>query len=483
MKTYQDLIMITGENNSHRDEASVMDFVRTVINDHEASDLYRTATIADRYDQKRNVTIEEYQKLLYTISGRAVPDNYSANWKIKSAFFHRFNLQEVQYLLGNGATWNNSSTGDKLGKDFDTRLQEIGHKSLIGGVAFGFFNLDHLEVFAVTEFAPLYDEENGALKAGVRFWQVAANKPLRATLYELDGYTDYIWKNGDGSVLHPKRPYIIKIRSSEVDGTEIYDFENYPTFPIVPLWANPHHQSEIVGLREQIDCYDLIKSGFANDIDDASLIYWTINNAGGMDDVDLAKFIERMHTIKAAVVEDDGAKAESHTMDVPYASREALLTRLRSDLYEDAMALDTKAIASGGSVVTAAIKAAYEPLNSKCDDFEYCIDEFLDGILAIAGIQDEAPTFTRSTLVNTQEEISTVVSAAQYLDSEYVTRKILNILGDGDQADDILKKMDEEDSERMTGGSEDQNPGENPPDSTEGAGGASEGIPGQVGGE
>ena len=55
MKTYQDLIMITGENNSHRDEASVMDFVRTVINDHEASDLYRTATIADRYDQKRGV--------------------------------------------------------------------------------------------------------------------------------------------------------------------------------------------------------------------------------------------------------------------------------------------------------------------------------------------------------------------------------------------------------------------------------------------
>lgn len=477
MKTYQDLINITGEGNANRDERSVMDFVRTVINDHKSSDLYRTAKIADRYDKKHNVTIEEYQKLLYTISGKAVPDNYSANWKVKSAFFHRFNLQEVQYLLGNGVVWNNSSTNDKLGKDFDTRLQDIGHKALVGGVAFGFFNLNHLEVFSVQEFAPIYDEENGALKAGVRFWQVDANKPLRATLYELDGYTDYIWKSGTGSVLHQKRPYIVKIRSSEVDGTEIYDFENYPTFPIVPLWANPAHQSEIVGLQEQIDCYDLIKSGFANDIDDASLIYWTINNAGGMDDVDLAKFVERMHTVRAAIMEDDGAHAEAHTMDVPYASREALLTRLRSDLYEDAMALDTKALASGGSVVTAAIKAAYEPLNSKCDDFEYCIDEFLDGILEIAGISDEEPTFTRSMLVNTQEEILTVVSAAQYLDSEYITRKILNILGDGDQADEILKRMDEEDIGRLTEGTEDQNPGETPDTSGEGNGEAPEGIP------
>ena len=60
-----------------------------------------------------------------------------------------------------------------------------------------------------------------------------------------------------------KRAYIINYEQSEIGGVEIYNEENYPSFPIVPLFANPQHQSELEGLREQIDCYDLIKSGFA----------------------------------------------------------------------------------------------------------------------------------------------------------------------------------------------------------------------------
>lgn len=435
MLTYQDFEAI-GQSEEVR-----MDFVLRLIHEHKSSAIYQTAIIAQDYDRQMNRTINQYQKLLYTMSGQAVPDNFSANYKMASKFFHRFVLQEVQYLLGNGVTWENKGTADKMGDDFDTRLQQLSKNALVGGVAFGFYNLDHIEVFKVTEFAPLYDEENGALMAGVRFWQIDDTKPLRATLYELDGYTDYLWNDGKGKVLKDKKPYKLNVRVSEADGTEIYDGENYPSFPIVPLFANEYKQSEIVGLREQIDAYDLIKSGFANDVDDASQIYWIIQNAGGMDDIDLAKFLERMKVVHAAVVEDGGANAEAHTMDVPYQSREALLERLSKDLYKDAMALDTDNISNGATTATQ-IRAAYEPLNSKCDDFEYYIHDFLDGILAVAGIEDEHATFTRSKIVNVQEEVQTVLSAASALDSDYVTEKILMLLGDGDKVDEVLRNMD-----------------------------------------
>ena len=442
MKTYQDLLRI-GESESKR-----IEFVKQVIGDHQASAGYREGLTAYEYAAHRNVTISQYQKLLYTMSGKAVPDNFSANWKMPSNFFHRFVTQEAQYLLGNGIMWREEDTADKLGGDFDTQLQKAGKAALIGGVAFGFWNLDHLDVFDIREFAPLYDEENGALMAGVRYWQLAADKPLRATLYELDGYTEYIWDGSKGSVLKEKRGYVMKTRTSAADGTEIYDFTNYPGFPIVPLWGNPYKQSELVGLRESIDCYDLIKSGFANDLDDASQIYWVIQNAGGMDDVDLAKFIERMKVVHAAAVDDNGAKAEAHTLEVPYASREALLERISGDLYRDAMALDTKQIA-GGAVTATQIRAAYEPLNSKTDDFEYCVHEFLDGILKIAEIDGEKATFTRSMLLNKSEEIQDIVQAAAYLDPDYVTRKLLMINGDGDKADEMIEKIHSDELNRM----------------------------------
>lgn len=439
MLTYQDLLTVPD------DDKARMEFVRAVISEHQSSELYKTAQIADEYDRHRNRTIVEYQKLLYDVTGNTVPDNWSANFKMASKFFNRFITQENQYLLGNGVTFGKEETKGKLGgDDFDTVIQDAGKKSLWGGVSFGFFNKDHVEVFTVLEYAPMMDEEDGSMKAGVRFWQIDPTKPLRATLYELDGYTDYIWNKRqdtgkyEGAVLHAKRPYIVKVRTSQADGDEIYDGENYPTFPIIPLWGNPHHQSELVGLREQIDCYDLIKSGYANNVDEGSLIYWTLQNAGGMDDVDLAQFIEKMKTLHAATT-DNAVSAEPHQLEAPYESREALLLKLRSDLYDDAMALDVKAI-EGGAVTATQIKAAYEPLNAKTDQFEYCVRDFLKRLLAVAGIED-VPTFTRSIIVNNQEEMQLVVMAAQFLPSDYITRKLLELLGDGDKADDILEQM------------------------------------------
>lgn len=447
MLSYQDLQRV-GENETDR-----MAFIEEVINTHRSSALYQNAKTAEAYYRKQNKTIMEFQKLLYTVTGEAIPDNYSANYKLRSLFFRRFVTQENQYLLSNGVSWDNPATEERLGtkrKSFDTQLQKAGIKALWGAVSFGFWNYDHMDVFDVLEYAPLWDENDGAMKAGVRFWQVADDKPLRATLYELDGYTDYIWnkveENGKveyaGQILHEKRKYMQIAVTSEADGTEILDGMNYEGFPIVPFWANEDHQTELEGLREQVDCYDLIKSGFANTVDEASYIYWAIQNAGGMDDIDLANFVERMKTVHAGLVEDSNARAEAHTIEAPYASREALLDRLRNDLYEDAMAFDVKQV-QGGAVTATQIKASYDNFNMKVNDYEAMVYEFVQGILEIAGIDDE-PTFTRSRIVNATEEIQTIIEAATFLERGYVTEKILTLLGDGDKAEEMIRNMDAE---------------------------------------
>ena len=155
MVTYQDLLAVGN------DEKKRIEFVRETINKHKSSELYKMAETAYLYDAKKNVTISQYEKTLTTVTGRIVKDNYSPNHKVISNFFDRFVCQQNQFLLGNGVTWQNEDTEKKVGKDFDSRLQYAGKNALIGGVSFGFWNLDHVEVFKVTEFAPMPDEENG----------------------------------------------------------------------------------------------------------------------------------------------------------------------------------------------------------------------------------------------------------------------------------------------------------------------------------
>lgn len=452
IKTYQDLLEV---GNIEKDR---MNFVLSAIREHQNSEQYKIAKDAEQYASGKNATIMNYQKLLYTLSGKVVPDNYSANHKCASGFFKRFVIQEAATLLGNGITFEGKDTKDKLGKNIDTVLYHGGKSALIQSVSFGFYNNGKVEFYKLTDFVPLYDEENGSLMAGIRFWQIDETKPLRATLFELDGYTDYVKrKNGEiklltdknGNEIGKKRAYIIDVKGDKKDikdGTLEYVGRNYPTFPIVPLWANPEKQSEIVGKREQIDCYDLIKSGFANDLDDASMIYWTITNAGGMDDIDLAKFIERMKVVKAATVDgDEGVKAEAHTIDVPYQSREAYLSRLEKDLYKDSMALDTEQI-SAGQVTATQIEAAYEPLNEKLDEFELCLHEFINGILTVAGLKDIA-TFKRSKVSNQKEEVEMILMCAEYLDDETILRKLPFLTED--EIEGILQRKDAEEVERF----------------------------------
>lgn len=447
MRTYEDLLELTEGNEVER-----INFILSSIFEYRSSDAYKDAVIAYDYFRRRNVTISEFQKLLYTMSGEAVPDNFSANYKFCNAFFQIFVEQENSYLLGNGITFNDDATKEKLGGDrFDNVMMELGEYALWGGVAYGFFNLDHVDTFKATEFVPLIGEEDGALHAGIRWWQIDSTKPLRATLYEEDGYTDYIWRlnrkgqTEEGEVLHPKRPYVQIVANTPADGDEILDGENYPGFPIVPLWGNLAHQSELVGLREKIDGYDLIQSGLCNTIDDASIIYWTIQNAGGMDDIDLAKFLERMKTVKAAVVDDDGAHAEAHTMAVPYQASMTALADLRDSLYRDAMALDTDKI-SAGSITATAIQAAYENLDLKCDRFEMCVSDFIDHILKLIGIED-SPTFKRTKVVNMSEETQMVLQAAQFLDSETVLKHLPFL--SPDEIEEIMERKQAEEMERM----------------------------------
>lgn len=446
MFTYQDLLNIKD------DEKDRMAFILDVIAWHKTTDLYKNAVIAYDYFDFQNTTIMQYEKTLTTVTGQIVPDKWSPNHKMVSGYFNFFVTQQNQYLLGNGVTWaKNSNTGKVLDDDFDNKLQEVGQDALIGGIAFGFRNKDSkgngkLDIFNVTEFAPLYDEETGALRSGVRWWQIDSTKPLRATLYEEDGYTEYIWRISDngkqsGEVLQPKRAYVINTVTTGVDGTQIVDGENYNSFPIVPLRANRRNkkqgQSELVGIREGIDAYDLIANGYENDLDNAQL-YWIIKGAGGMDDPDLARFLQRLKYNKIAAV-GDGQEVDARTIELPYEARVKLLNIIETMLYKNYQALNLDDIKSG-SVVNAQIKAAYAPMDLKANAYEYCVLKFINSLLAIAGVEDQA-TFTRDRIVNTQEEVQTVIMAGDSLTSEYKTRKILTLLGDGDKADEILDQL------------------------------------------
>lgn len=439
MLTYQDFLReCTTDSNT-------INFIQKAITAHRNGEPYKKAVEAYEYYKQRNTAIMEYRKILYTVTGKPVEDVFSANHKTASNFFYKIITQMVQYSLGNGLIFENEESKGKFSGDIDLKIKKIFRAAAIAGIAFGFYNNGNVECFKITEFVPLWDEEDGSLKAGIRFWQVDNSKPLRATLFELDGYTEYIReKSQPMKVLKEKQKYIKYQTTSEVFGTEIYDGENYPSFPIIPAFCSDKKQSMLDGIKEQIDAYDFIKSGFANDLDDATQIYWIVRNAGGMDEIDLAKFMQRLKTIKIANVDsDEDGGLSPYTVEVPYQSREVYLERLEKDIYSDAMALNVGSI-QGGNVTATQIKAAYEDMNLRADSFEEQVLDFMNAVFELAGMENEKITFSRSKLLNTQEEIQTIISTGELLPLEYKVKKIVTLLGDVDNVQAVLDMLQQE---------------------------------------
>ena len=440
IKTYQDLLSV-GE-----DERKRIEFVQDVIRDHKGSKLYSDALTANEYYAGRNVTITNYCKLIHDAFGRAVPDIWSPNHKIACHYYGYLVNQLVLFLLGNGVSFNGNSTKEKLGKNFDKVCVDILTAAMNNSVAYGFVNNGTVTPFTVIEFAALQDEETSAIRAGVRFWQLADNKPLRATLYEEDGYTDYIQQSGEEmTVLHEKRPYIQIVQTSEATGEQIVDGRNYPSFPIVPLY-NTGKKSELDGNRELHDAMDLMLSGLVNNVDGGEIIYWLVKNSGGMDQPSMNRLLQTLRTAHIASVdsEDD---ITAHSPLVHFEASKEALEQLRRQIFDNQMGLDVRNI-SGGAATATQIKAAYEPLNTKADMLEFNVTEFVHGVLAVLGIDDE-PTYTRSYIVNQQEMIQTIVSAGGDLPQEYKTRKILEVLGDIDRTDEVLAQLTAEDANRF----------------------------------
>lgn len=444
--TYQDFERDTAAGTNNAIAAAV----KTAITKHKQSEAYRVAIDANAYDRQRNSTILRFSNWLY--SGRG-GGNGGSNHKLTSNFFRHLNTQRVSYSLGNGVTF--AGGGEKLkarmGGRFDTVLKNAAYNALIHGTTFLYWDVDTVYNFPLTEFAPLWDEETGTLRAGVRFWRVADNKPVIAYLYEQDGVTVLRATNTESAfaITEPKRPYKLLTRKAPADAApEVVGAENYNALPIVPLYGSRLKQSTLIGMKSKIDAYDLISSGFANDLADCSEIYWLVTNAGGMDDEDLQKFRERLRVNHIANVQDaDDVTVTPYTQEIPTAARTEFLSQIRAAIYEDFGALDVHTIAAGAT--NDHIAAGYQPMDDAADDFEYEIINAVQNLLALIGVED-TPVFKRNKISNETERTQMVISAANWLDDETVLQLLPFV--SPDQVESILRRREIDEMERWTPG-------------------------------
>lgn len=389
-------------------------FVVEVVEAHKRSGIYQNALTAQNYYAGEN---EAIMKRLTVLEKYGVKDSKVIFHRLKNGEFPRLVTQLSQYLLGNGVTLEaESDTGQTVdakellgGGAFDNQLQLGGIQALVDGVNWGFVDLAPapskakytVYIWRATEFAPLYDEKHGNVRAGVRFHQLAADRPIYYTLYTEWGLMEFTKDGKDTTATSDWVPYKTTKRT-DVLGESIVATENWGNqLPIFPLYANELKRSELTsGIKGHIDAYDFISSDLADGITHVEGIYWYIKNYGGDNAADLIKEIQQL---KASVQENE-AEAENWTVEYPYKAKQMALDYYKKQIRSDFMGLDTDKI-TGGSLTNVAIKTAEHDLGLKADKFEWQVSTFIRNILRLIGVQDVEPRFSRSSIENETEKV------------------------------------------------------------------------------
>ena len=135
--------------------------------------------------------------------------------------------------------------------------------------------------------------------------------------------------------------------------------------------------------------------------------------------------LEEISRIKAVANLSDGsgsgATAEPHTIEVPYAARQAALNLLERALYNDYMALDMASL-TGGSLTNVAIRAAMANLNLKADRYEWQVRHFMQELLTLLHLETKEIHFKRQAIANESELVADIQNMRQDIDQRTALR-------------------------------------------------------------
>lgn len=460
------------------------EWLQGALTSYRNSKEYKEAVEQQEYMAGRNTEILKLRKVIYNMAGLPEEDFTASNIKTRNRIIHRLVTDRCSYSLGNGVSFAGAKkemkdgksvivdpTKELLGNDFDQMVYRTAYWAQGNGAAYLYvhkgFEKDEWEytLFKKSEFLALYDERTGALRGGVRFWSLDWGKrPVTAILYTEEGYTRYETGDDEYSIAALKkvedtRPYIEKVAKTEAYGEDVTGMGDVTMLPIFPLYSGENRDSALDNQKPLIDAYDIISSGFANDLKDIAQIYWLISGAMGMDEGQKRELLDRLILQHMAVVDGENSKIEPYTQEIPYNARVECLKFLRNQMYENFGGFDVHMVEAGAT--NDHIEAAYWPMDEEADAFEYQLIIFIRMILDMMGI-DDVPVFKRNRVSNQREQTEMVISAAQYLDDQTVLEHLPWI--SVDEIDNILARKDAETFDRFedmqTGGLEDSGGGE-----------------------
>ncbi len=219
--------------------------------------------------------------------------------------------------------------------------------------------------------------------------------------------------------------------------------------PFIEFRNNHMGTGDLVRYKGLIDLYDIVISGFANDLEDIQQIIYIIENYGGANLKEFLTDLKRYKAIKTNPQSGSGG-VKTLQIEIPVEARKVLLDIVKKQIYESGQALQQD-VESVGNASGVALKFFYRKLELKAGltetEFRRGFGELVRVILRYLHEDDALPvkqTWTRNAISNDLETAQIAQMSAGIVSMKTIWENHPWV----DNADEEEKRVQQETGER-----------------------------------
>lgn len=417
--------------------------------------------LPDRTYWSDRILKDQHGNTLTDANGRPVRANamitnpFVANNRVAYGVFHDIVAQKVNTLFHDTPIINGADLDDFYQEQLGYAFKKAGTEASICGYSFVYEGIDGgFSVFNTEDCIPFFDDVDGTLRVLIRFidqmGEFTKRRKTIAEVYTEEGLIVYEKVGQVINVVKELTPYKFERKSSI--NLNVVKSISLSKLPIIMFKNNENSRSDLTpSLRAKIDVIDIVQSGFINNIEDFSDIFWVLKKAPGsaMSEDDYQDFFANISKTKKLFVDE----ATPEQFQIPHEARTKAIEMLELQIIKESGVIDTEKL-TATQLTTIAIKAATMKLEQRVSDFEWFANESIRAAIEIYKeysnkVFDFHVDFTKLIINNATETIDNLIKIRNDISQETMLDNLEKI-GYIDDVQEELKRLAKEREEHIS---------------------------------
>lgn len=314
--------------------------------------MCRDVQVAEQYYLKKNDILNKYSRREEFSNPLRTADN-----RIASNFYSLLVNQKASYMftapplfdVGNKKT--NKEIVEILGDKYAKVCKDLCINASNAAVAWLHCWIDENNIFQYSvidskQIIPVWDssiEKN--LKAVLRVYDMSEEDGTIYNVYEFwDCEKCYVYRKKNRDSYDELKEYSF-FRITSVSLPDSYDESNvyehaFKEVPFIPFFNNCSITNDLDAVKDLIDCYDKVYSGFINDLEDIQEVIFILSGYSGTNMDEFLEKIKKYKTIKTDPTNSGQSGLTTLTIDIPVEARNIMLSMTRKSIFEQGQGID-----------------------------------------------------------------------------------------------------------------------------------------------